>query len=268
MPLASLFDRKRLALHRARARAHFSAHDVLFREAAGLLSDRLSDISRSFPLALNIGPGSVDIEGRVERWERADAACFEEAGLPFEDDRFDLVASAGGLHWVNDLVGALMQIRRMLKPDGLFLALLPGPQTLRELRASFEQAELDLKGGISPRISPFVEVRDAGNLLARAGFALPVADSELFSLAYDSPLALMQDLRGMGEANALAASVKHFTPRAVFERMAAHYAEHFARSDGKIAASFECVGLTGWKPHESQQKPAKRGSGKIHLSEI
>lgn len=250
MPNASyIFDRKRVALHKMRAKANFGQHDFLFREAAARLAERLEDIKRTFSSVLDVSGYPLG--------ETLDAP----------DNNYDLILSAGGLHWVNDLPGMLVQIFRALKPDGLFLAIMPGGETLKELRISLEQAELSIKGGISPRVSPFIDVRDAGSLLQRAGFALPVVDSDVLTVEYEHPLGLLHDLRGMGEGNALVESVKTFTSRTLMMAAMEYYASHFPANDGRVAASFEFVTLTGWKPHESQQKPAKRGSGKVSLGD-
>jgi SAM-dependent methyltransferase len=192
----------------------------------------------------------------------------DEELIPFAQNSFDLVLSLGSLHWVNDLPGALVQIQRILKPDGLFLAMMPGGQTLRELRDSFEQAEMAAKGGVSPRISPFVDVRDAGGLLQRAGFALPVVDSEMLNVTYTHPLKLMHDLRHMGETNSLRQAPAHFTGCSLMMLAVDHYVRHYGTEDGRIPASFELVTLTGWKPHPSQQQPAKRGSGQVNLGDV
>jgi len=278
-----LFDRSRLRAHRARAAANFSAHDFLLREMVSRTCERLEEIKRTFPLALDIGAhngmvaeilagrGGVETLVQMEvcepmlRGAKGLRVVADEEFLPFAENSLDLVISVGALHWVNDLPGALIQIQRILKPDGLFLAMMPGGQTLRELRAAFEFAEMEISGGVSPRVSPFVDVRDAGGLLQRAGFALPVVDSEIITVEYDHPLKLMKELRGMGEANALLESAKHFTPCATVMLAADYYMQHFANPEGRINATVELVTLTGWKPHASQQQPAKRGSGQVSL---
>lgn len=235
-----IFDRHRVRQHHERARAGFAAHDFLLREMALRLEDRLHDTKRAFhsPLVLGAMPG----------FNAPSHELLDDAPLPFNEQGFDLIIACGTLHWVNDLVGLLIQIRHLLMPGGLFLGMLPGGETLRELRVSFEQAEMALKGGVSPRISPFVDVRDAGNLLSRAGFVLPVADSETLDVEYEHPLRLMQELRGMGQGNALARSVRHFTPRALMMNAAIHYQQYFPGEEGRVRASFELVALTGWKP--------------------
>ena len=282
-----IFDRLALRRHRARAAARWEAHDFLVREAAGRLAERLPDIKRSFPLALDLGchggelAGAVAGRGGIETLIQSDtaeafAARAREAGpavvaeedlLPFAAGRFDLVLSALSLHWVNDLPGALLQIRQILKPDGLLLANLLGGDTLWELRRSLMRAETEVTGGASPRVSPFVELRDAAGLLQRAGFALPVADVDRITVSYPDPLALMRELRGMGESNALAERPRETPPRELLARAAALYSEEFAGADGRVPATFELITLTAWSPHESQQKPLRPGSAEARLAE-
>jgi len=187
--------------------------------------------------------------------------------LPFADGCFDAVLSNMDLHGVNDLPGTLVQIRRMLKPDGLFLAVLPGGATLHELRRALAEAEEAVEGGVSPRVAPFADVRDAGNLLQRAGFALPVADSETLTVSYADPLRLMADLRGKGESNAVAARRRQPLRRGTLLAAAARYRDLFAGADGRVPATFELVTLTAWAPHPSQQKPLAPGSGTVSLGD-
>lgn len=253
-----IFDTKRKELHMRRA-----SEDFLLREMLTRLTDRLKDINRTFAHVLDIGSHGLlaDYLGNEAQITRANDAEM----LPYEPDRFDAVIGCGTLHWVNDLPGMLIQIQRVLKPDGLFLGMLPGNETLHELRSSFEAAEMEMKGGISPRVSPFVEIRDAGALLQRAGFALPVADSERLEIEYEHPLKLLHDLQKMGQSNALIESKKTFTPCSLMMRMCDIYLDRYRNDADRIVASFDLITLTGWKPHDSQQKPAKRGSGKMTL---
>lgn len=282
-----IFDRQAVRRHRARAAASWESHDFLVREAAERLADRLPDIKRSFPLALDLGCHAGELgrtlagRGGIETLVQCDAAerfaaraaasgpavVAEEDLLPFAAGRFDLVLSALSLHWVNDLPGALLQIRQILKPDGLLLASLLGGDTLWELRRSLMRAEAELSGGASPRVSPFVELRDAAGLLQRAGFALPVADVDRLTVSYPDPLALMRELRAMGESNALADRPRGAAPRELLARAAALYMEEFAGEDGRVPATFELVTLTAWSPHESQQKPLRPGSAEARLAE-
>jgi SAM-dependent methyltransferase len=186
--------------------------------------------------------------------------------LPFAPGSFDAVLSVLLLHWVNDLPGALLQLRRALKPDGLLLVSLLGGETLDELRQCLMEAELAEEGGISPRVSPFAELRELGGLLQRAGFAMPVVDSDRLIATYPDALALMRELRLMGEGNATAERRRSFSRRGTLLRAAALYAEKFAGSDGRIPASFEIVTLTAWVPHESQPLPLRPGSAKTRLA--
>jgi SAM-dependent methyltransferase len=187
--------------------------------------------------------------------------------LPLRDGSLDLVVSALALQFVNDLPGALVQIHRALKPDGLFLAALLGGETLTELRQSFAAAEVEIEGGVSPRVVPFADVREMGALLQRAGFALPVTDVERLTVRYSSPFILMGELRRMGATNVLAERRRNLLRRATLKRMAELYAERFSDRDGKVRATFEIVWLSGWAPHESQQKPLRPGSAQSRLAD-
>lgn len=186
--------------------------------------------------------------------------------LPIKDQEADLIVNLFGLHWANDLPGALAQIRRALRPDGLFIASLFGAATLKELRGVLTEAELEVTGGAQARISPFADGFDGAGLLQRAGFALPVSDVDRLTVRYSSPFALMRDLRAMGETNVLAGPIRPLT-RKVVARAAELYIERHAEADGRVPATFEIVHLAGWAPHESQLKPAKRGSAQIKLAD-
>jgi SAM-dependent methyltransferase len=233
-------------------------------------------VKRDFPRALDLGaPGEHFAQAIVASGRAAplranplggDVIVDEEA-LPFAPASFDLVVSGMSLQWVNDLPGVFAQVRRILAPDGLFLACLPGGASLVELRIALAQAEEEITGGASPRVSPFVDVRDMGGLLQRAGFALPVADVDSFALRYDSVLGLMRDLRAMGAANVLVKRASRPLRRDVLARAAAIYAERFSDPDGRVRASFEIVWISGWAPHESQQQPAKPGSATMRLED-
>ena len=280
---AHIFDRALLARRRDRAAPAFDQHNFLVREVAARLADRLRDINRDFTSVLDLGCHcgelAAALPGPPETLVRTDlsAAMVARAGglgvqadeefLPFAEASFDLVVSCLSLHWVNDLPGTLIQINRCLKPDGLFLAALFGAGTLRELREAWLAAEMETQGGASPRVSPFAEVREAGGLLQRAGFALPVADTEAITVTYADAPALMADLRAMGESNTLAARRREPTRRGTLEAAAAAYRERFAEPDGRLPASFEILTLTGWHPHESQQKPLKPGSATARLAD-
>lgn len=274
-----LFNRTLYRTRRARQVARWGEADFIKREAAARLAEALSDIARRFPLALDLashaGEVAEAIMPQAERVIRCDYAaefapevvCDEEL-LPFADDSFDLITSAMGLHHVNDLPGCLIQARRCLKPDGLLLALMPGARTLQELRAAWAGAAARHGFALRPRLSPMVEVRDAGALLQRAGFALPVVDSDLLTVEYASAWKLFDDLHRMGEANVLLAQSGGLASRAELAAVAAWYDEHFASDEGGVTATVEFITLSGWKPHDSQQKPALRGSGRVNLKDV
>jgi SAM-dependent methyltransferase len=273
-----VFDR--LLVRRRLARALQSGYaDFLLARVVEDLEERLATVLRPFPLALDVGtPTPVAAEamrrsGRVETVVRMapipepGSILGDEERLPFARERFDLAVSLLALQSVNDLPGAFVQIRRALKPDGLFIGALLGGATLTELRQAFTQAEAELEGGVSPRVAPFADVRELGGLLQRAGFALPVADSEVVRVRYGDPFALMRDLRGMGLSNALNDRRKAPLRRATLVRAAEIYAQRFADPDGRLPATFEIVWLSGWAPHESQQKPLRPGSAKVRLAD-
>ena len=280
MPAPLVFDRVLVRRHMARALGQGYAEFLLTR-AVDDLTERLDVVLRRFPLALDIGTptrGAADrlIEGgRAETVIRlapvpqagAPTLVGDEEALPFRSECFDLAVSLLTLQGVNDLPGALVQVRRALKPDGLFIGCLLGGATLGELRQAFAQAESEIEGGASPRVTPFADVRDLGGLLQRAGFALPVADVETVTVRYGNPFGLMRDLRAMGLANALVERRKAPLRRATLMRAAAIYAERFADPDGRVRATFEMIWLSGWAPHESQQKPLRPGSAKSRLAD-
>jgi SAM-dependent methyltransferase len=274
-----VFDRKLLRARRRRARALGPATFLLDRVAADL-AERLDAVLREFPMAIDLGtPTNALRRALADRKNigtlvAADALPAEglavvadEEALPFRDGSLDLVVSALALQFVNDLPGALIQVRRALKADCLFLAALLGGDTLTELRQAFAAAETEIEGGVSPHVAPFADVRELGALLQRAGFALPVTDVDRLTVRYASAFALMADLRRMGAANALTERRRTPLRRATLIRMAAIYAERFADPDGRIRATFEIVWLSGWAPHESQQKPLRPGSAKTRLAD-
>lgn len=277
-----LFDRALLRARLARARAA-GAEDFLLTRAVEDLSERLSTIKRDFARVLDLGtPGphlaqALAAPGRTI-WRAAPSAALvgdgaflplvaDEEALPFAPESFDLIVSALSFQHVNDLPGLLAQARRCLKPDGLFLAALVGGQTLSELRVALAQAEAEISGGASPRVAPFADVRDLGGLLQRAGFALPVTDTDVLTVRYANPFRLFADLRAMGATNALAARSRKPTSRRLLMRAAEIYAEKFADSDGRLRATFEILFMSGWAPHESQQKPLKPGSARMRLED-
>ncbi len=279
-----IFDRALLRLRRDRSAPIFKKHDFLIRAVCERLSDRLLDMSRKFPLALDLGARSSGLglktgDGGIEKIVSADisprmlstisdmAVAADAEFLPFANGIFDLIFSNLDLHWTNDLPGSLAQIRRALKPDGLFLGTIFGGETLHELRDALMTAELELTGGASPRISPFTELRDAGGLLQRAGFALPVADSDEIVVTYEDMFRLMVDLRGMAEGNALVERLRRPTNKRLFLRAAELYAERHAEDGGRIRATFQVVFLHGWAPHESQPKALRPGAATKRLAD-
>jgi SAM-dependent methyltransferase len=274
-----VFDRP-LVRRRLRRALTAGYADFLLRRTAEELEERLAAVLREFPLALDLGTPTAAAAkrliagGRCGRVERM-APCpgpgaslvGDEEALPFRPESFDLAVSLLALQGVNDLPGALVQVRRALRPDGLFLGCLLGGATLTELRQAFAAAEAEVEGGLSPRVAPFADVRDIGGLLQRAGFALPVADVETVAVRYADPFGLFRDLRAMGLANALADRRRQPLRRATLLRAAQVYAERFADPDGRVRATFEVVWLSGWGPHESQQKPLRPGSAKARLAD-
>jgi SAM-dependent methyltransferase len=265
-----LFDRALMRVRQRRAWRQGPARFLLDRVAEDLV-ERLNAVLRTFTVAADIGtPGDLlrhGLAGRVGKLAAVDLPDSASEGLSLEPQSLELVVSALALQFVNDLPGVLAQIRRALKPDGLLLAAMIGGDTLTELRQAFAAAEAELEGGVSPRVSPFADLRDIGALLQRTGYALPVTDIDRTVVRYDSAFALMQDLRRMGATNVLVERRRIPTRRATLLRMAQIYGERFADSDGRVRATFEVIWLSGWAPHESQQKPLKPGSAKASLAE-
>ena len=277
-----VFDRRTVRQHRDRAAATVSAVAPILREVAERLLDRLDDTKHRFATALDVGGRGVvapllrargiaciscDLSARMAALDAGHSVAADEERLPFAPASFDLVVANLSLHWVNDLPGALLQIRRSLKPDGLFLAAMLGGETLPELRSALAEAEEAVEGGVSPRVSPFADVRDLGGLLQRAGFALPVTDADTIRVTYADAFGLFRDLRGMGETNAVIERRRTGLRRATLLRAAEIYQARFAGPDGRIPATFQVVTLTGWAPHESQQKPLRPGSAKTRLAD-
>ncbi len=281
----NIFDRDLLVRRRNRVSADAGRFAFLLDRAAEDICDRLSIVQRQFDTAAVIGAhhgllgrrvrGLANVGWAVETDSAAGmlAQCdgprvlADEELLPFRDGALDLVVSALALQFVNDLPGALVQIRRALKPDGLFLAAMIGGRSLVELREAFLVAEAEIECGASPRVAPFADVRDAGALLQRAGFALPVADSDTIDVTYATPLDLMRDVKGMGASNMLVARRRAPLRRATLLHAMEVYAERFSAADGRVHATFEIITLTGWAPHESQQKPLKPGSARARLAD-
>ena len=278
-----LFDTGLARRRLARARnAGFA--DFLLARAAEDLEDRLAAVLRRFPVALDLATATPVAAGLLARRREAGAtlrlapipepaepgwirAVADPEVLPLGARSIDLAVSLLALQGVNDLPGTLIQLRRALRPDGLFLGCLLGGATLTELRQSFGQAESEIEGGVSPRVAPFAAVRELGGLMQRAGFALPVVDAESVTVRYADPFRLMRDLRAMGLTNPL--SERRRTPlrRETLMRAAGIYQERFADPDGRVRATFELLWVSGWAPHESQQKPLRPGSAQARLAD-
>jgi NADH dehydrogenase [ubiquinone] 1 alpha subcomplex assembly factor 5 len=280
-----LFDRSLLRKRRARFAHEISARELIIAHVAREIAERVEIMLRPFPLALDVGayhgllgrtvaalPSVGEMIYAESSFEYASlcprpALVCDEDLLPFKDASFNLVVSGLALHRVNDLPGALIQIRRALAPDGLFMAAALGARALTELRQSLLEAEAEIEGGASPRVSPFADVREYGALLQRAGFALPVADSETLTVTYPSPRELMREVRALGGGNVLVARSRAPLSRRTLERAEALYRERQATPDGKVIATFEFVYMSGWGPDASQQKPLKPGSAAQRLAD-
>ena len=280
-----IFDRCLLRARRRRG-LRLGPQTLLLDRVADEFAHRLSLVLRRFGVAVDLGTptaavrtallrdGAIGAMIAVDPIVARDCAAAatlrvvaDEEALPFADHTLDLLVSGLSLQAVNDLPGVLVQIRRALKPDGLFLAALLGGNTLTELRLSFAVAESELEGGVSPRVAPFPDLRDLGTLLQRAGFALPVTDIDRVAVRYATLLGLLRDLRHMGAANPLVERRRVPLRRATLARAMEIYAERFADPDGKVRASFDIIWLSGWSPHESQQKPLQPGSAKKRLAD-
>lgn len=263
-----------------RARATIGDADFLQVRAAADLADRLEAIPRPFPRALCLGYGQAfrsELNARPALASRIHELVFADVGggdldvdlerLPFGDAQFDLIVSPPLLHWVNDLPGVLIQLRRALKPDGLLLASLFGGATLNELRLSLIEAETEMTGGAGPRVAPFADLQDVAALLQRAGFALPAADRDVVTVHYGEPMRLLADLRAMGETAALRERSTRGLTRRILARTFDLYRQRFANAEGQVRATFEILTATGWAPHDNQQKPLKPGSAKARLAD-
>lgn len=280
-----IFDRKVLVQRLGRVARAAGDHDFLLRRTATDLAERLAIVQRSFKTAVNLGAyhgivseaiaalpnigpviNATSPEALLARLSGGKLGVDEEK-LPFAPQSLDLIVSGLALHLVNDLPGVLVQAQRALKPDGLLLASLLGGATLHELRVSWIVAEEQISGGASPRVAPFADVRQLGGLLQRAGFALPVADSDTVCVTYADPLALMREIKAMGMSNMLAARRRVPVTRRLLTRAAEVYADRFGLPDGRIQATFEIITLTGWVPHESQPQALKPGSAKTSLAD-
>ncbi|MCF6198882.1 MAG: methyltransferase domain-containing protein [Hyphomicrobiaceae bacterium] len=279
-----LFDRTLLRQRRERVVNDLAGVDFLLQRAALELDERLDMVLRDFPVAVDLGAGSVCLSEKLaarqdvgklivadqsalllkELKNHTKLICDEE-NLPFAAQSLNLVTSLLSLHFVNDLPGALIQIRQALKADGLFMAAVPGGRTLIELRSAFMQAEEEISGGVSPRVAPMADVKEYGSLLQRAGFTLPVVDSDLVNVTYDNPLKLMHELRFMGAGNVLTDRLRKPLSKELLGRVLEIYQQNFSE-DGRINATFEIIYLSGWSPHSSQQQPLAPGSAQTSLS--
>ena len=265
-PTPILFDRALLAKRQARAQQRGAA-TFLFDRVREDMAERLAAVKRDFAEIADIGTPGEGVLTRDRFVSQGRITLAQDEVLPLAPESLDLAVSALAFQFVNDLPGVLAQLRRALKPDGLLLAAMIGGDTLTELRQSFAAAEAECEGGVSPRVAPFVDLRDLGHLLQRAGLALPVTDVDHVVVRYDNAFALMADLRGMGATNILVERRRTPTRRATMLRMAQIYRERFADPDGRIRATFDIVWLSAWAPHESQQKPLRPGSATASLEE-
>ena len=283
-----IFDRAMHAGRLRRAAVGFAGADFLKHRAADDLVARLEAVNRRFPIAVDLGArtgafgralAASDAAQKIDHLIETDLAevmlrrpsgarlVVDEERLPFAEAATDLVVSSLALHWINDLIGTLIQIRRALKPDGLMILSILGGATLTELRHCLLTAEAEIRGGAGPRVSPFVDAADGADLLGRAGFALPVVDTDKLTVRYDHPLKLLADLRAMGETDALVDRPALPLTKGLLARTCELYAQSFAGPDGRIPATFEIITLTGWAPHPDQQQPLRPGSAKARLAD-
>ena len=273
------FDPKLVRLRKARARKNFSKHSFLSDMVAAQIGDRLLDIKIDMPRILISGAGRLS-EKQVKTFYKNSGAgglcrldtvsgdiIGDEEYFPFGKDSLDAIISHLSLHNINDLPGALIQINYALKPNGAFLGAMFGGESLYELREALMATEMELKGGVSPRISPFADKQQMGALLQRAGFALPVVDSDIIKVSYKDVFTLMRDIKGMGEGNMLSARNREYPGRAFFTKADEKYRDLFCDENGQLVASFEIIYLIGWAPHETQQKPLRPGSAKKSLAQ-
>ncbi|MFZ2099732.1 MAG: methyltransferase domain-containing protein [Oricola sp.] len=272
MGVKTIIDLKQVRANQRRAAKQATeGADFLFRAVADDVALRLSPVTRTFERGILLVPEAApDLAesplAALDRFRMSEDGANEALGL--EAACYDLAISLLTLHESNDTPGILAQIRRALKPDGLFLACVPGGDTLAELRESLLSAEVELTGAANARVLPFIDVRDAGSLLQRAGFALPVADAETLTVRYDTMFHLMRDLRAMGATNTLFSRSRRFASPALFQKAAEHYALNHADPDGRIRATFTSVWMSGWAPHDSQQKPLRPGSAANRLADF
>ena len=278
---ARVFDRELIKSRRDKTAHNFHDYDFLVREVSNHLIDNLQDIKRSYNTILNMNVSVDQLEEQFQEsliihqdlsrpmlaQKSGKRIQADEELFPFKNNSLELILSCLTLHWINDLPGTLKQIFNALKPDGLFLGAMFGGDTLNELRSAMMKAELEIRGGVSPHVSPFVDVRDAGALMQRAGFALPVVNTERITVTYSDAFALMKELKAMGENNALVNRYKGLSSKTMMMETAKIYHEQYANDKGRIPATFDIIYLQGWAPHESQQKPLKPGSAKMSLKD-
>ena len=283
-----IFDRKKVKKNRNRFSPNLNKEVEQINTIGLELCDRLSDVKKKFKSALVLGDDVLKNESylrnkyKIEKVvcgdlsykrlkkisNKIDTVCLDEELLPFKENIFDLIIANFCLQWANDLPGSLIQLRRLLKPDGLFIATLPGGSTLSELRESFNNAEMEIKGGVTPRVSPFVDIKDAGNLLIRTGFSLPVAEKDLYTLKFDNLMLLFNALRSYGQSNVLVERCKNLTTLNLFKKVEDFYLKRFSLSNNQIQVSLEVITLTGWSPSGNQQKPLTPGSAQHSLSDF
>lgn len=274
--------------YRNRAASGFGAVNFLKQAAADRLADRLEIVRRRFPLVLDLGAHHGEMakaalaSGKVDRVICADPSLgmaehtakdtpslvIDYDNVNFRDGSFDAITSAFSMHWVNDLPGILTRMRRWLKPDGLLLLSMAGGISFGGLRSCLAEAESQTAGGLSPRVLPMADIRDLGGLLGRAGFGLPVADSDTLSVSWADPLQMMLELRQMGESNALLGRANHITRRDTIMQASTLYQDRFSTEDQRVNADIELITLTAWSPSPDQQKPLKPGSADIHLGDF
>ena len=274
--------------YRARASAGFAGVNYIKMAAVERVVDRLEGMKGGFALALDVGAHHGELgraaiaSGKIAKMVSLEPAppmaaviprtlnplVMDYDGAQFFPNVFDAVVSAFALHWVDDLAGLLVRMRGWLRADGLLLVALAGGASFAGLRACLTEAESRVVKGLSPRVLPMGDVRDLGALLGRAGFALPVADRDCITITWQDPMAMMRELRLMGEGNALAGRVKHFTRREILLEAAALYQQRFGTSDGRVSAEIELITLTAWAPAPHQQQPLKRGSATHHLGDF
>jgi NADH dehydrogenase [ubiquinone] 1 alpha subcomplex assembly factor 5 len=275
-----LFDRKRLKSLQQKAFAGYGHYDFLQQQAVLRVVDQIADLQKKFSLAVTIGDyqailaTALQQHNRIETvysshfWqqEKTDFVCAEDF-LPFAHQSLDLLASCGSLQEVNDVVGHLIQARQALRPDGLYISAFWGGETLKELKECLHAAEIEVTGGVSPRFSPSIFVKDAGMLLQRAGFALPVVSQETLIITYPDIRALIKDLRGMAATNILTQQNKKIPPKGLFLRAEQLYLERYSTADNRLIATAELIIMSGFSPAATQQQPLKRGSGKVNLGD-